>query len=41
MTAVYVQLKQWSVALDGGRLSQECVSFIQQLKQKLADKETS
>lgn len=34
-------LKQWCVTLDGGQLSEECVSFVKQLKQKLANKETS
>lgn len=34
-------LKQWCITLDGGQLSEECVSFVKQLKQKLVDKEAS
>lgn len=34
-------LKQCCVTLDGGQLTEECVSFVRQLKQKLANKETS
>lgn len=34
-------LKQWCVTLDGGQLSEECVSFVRQLKEKLVNKETS